>query len=497
VTPLADLLAPCLDEDPGTPLYRRLYLALRQAILDGRVRQRLPSTRRLAADLGISRNSVAAAFDLLQAEGYLSGRIGSGSYVADHLPDQAPASPSHPAAAPPEPRRLAQRVASLPRALHEQEPAAPFAITPLAWADFPWPVWSRLLARPWRRPAAALVASPDRAGLPALRRAVAEMLGATRAMNCSPDQVLITAGSQQALDIACRLLLDPGERVMVEDPGFFGMDAAILAAGGVPVPQAVDGEGLLVPGDLSGIRAVQVTPSRNFPLGSILSLPRRLALLQAASAADCWILEDDFDAEFRYAGRPLASLFGLDRDRRVLYAGTFSRTLFPGLRLGYLVVPEVLIGPARAVRDAADGGIGTPAQAALAAFIAEGHYGAHLRRQRLKLAEARSALIALLPAKLGDVLEIIPTDGGLSLTALFRDAVDDAQAVASLAAIGIAARPLSAFYRAGPPRPGLVLSFAGWPRAAIETALDRMAAAADWKRGRLAPFRAPAPGGRQ
>ena len=369
-------------------------------------------------------------------------------------------------------------------------------MTAQAWADFPWPVWSRLLARPWRRPAPALVASVDRAGLPALRRAVAEMLGATRAMSCSPDQVLITAGSQQALDIACRLLLDPGEKVMVEDPGFFGTDSAILAAGGMPVPQAVDGEGLLVPADLAGMRAVQVTPSRNFPLGSILSLPRRLALLQAASAADCWIIEDDFDAEFRYAGWPLASLFGLDRDRRVLYAGTFSRTMFPALRLGYLVVPEALIGPARAVRNAADGGIGTPAQAALAAFIAEGHYGAHLRRQRLKLAEARQTLATLLPPRLGDVLEIVPTDGGVSLTALFRHEVDDVEAAASLARLGIAVRPLSSFYRAGPSRPGLVLSFAGWPRTDIEAALDRMAAAEEWK-GRLAGFRAPPPGGRQ
>ncbi len=491
MTKLADLLTPCLDEDPGTPLYRRLYRALRAAILEGRIRHRLPSTRRLAADLGVSRNSVAAAFDLLQAEGYLSGRVGSGSYVADHLPDQAPVPPTLSAAPVPAPRRLARRVASLPAGFHEDQPAAPFAVSAAAWADFPWPVWSRLLARPWRRPAPALVASIDRAGLPALRRAVAEMLGATRAMSCSPDQVLITAGSQQALDIACRLLLDPGERVMVEDPGFFGMDAAILAAGGVPVPQAVDGEGMLVPGDLSGIRAVQVTPSRNFPLGSILSLSRRLALLQAASAADCWILEDDFDAEFRYAGRPLASLFGLDRDRRVLYAGTFSRTMFPALRLGYLVVPEALIDPARAIREAADGGIGTPAQAALAAFIAEGHYGAHLRRQRLKLAEARSVLTELLLAKLGELLEIVPTDGGLSLTALFRGDVDDTQAVASLAALGIAARPLSSFYRAGPARAGLVLSFAGWSRAAIEETLERMA------KGRLAGFREPPPGGRQ
>jgi GntR family transcriptional regulator/MocR family aminotransferase len=223
-----------------------------------------------------------------------------------------------------------------------------------------------------------------------------------------------------------------------------------------------------------------VTPSRNFPLGSILSLPRRLALLQAAAAADCWIIEDDFDAEFRYAGRPLASLFGLDRERRVLYAGTFSRTMFPALRLGYLVVPEALIEPARRVREAADGGMGTTVQAALAAFIAEGHYGAHVRRQRLALAGGRHALSRLLSERLGAVLEILPTDGGLSLTALFRGPVNDRRSVAALAAMGIAARPLSAFYRAGAGRSGLVLSFGGWSQAAMEAAVERMVADSAW-----------------
>ena len=482
MTPLADLLAPCLDEDAAVPLYRRLYLALREAILAGRVRQRLPSTRRLAQDLGISRNSVATAFELLQAEGYLTGRIGSGSYVADHLPDQAPQAQAALPVAAPGPRRLARRVADLPTEPRESSSPVPFAPSPEIWSTFPWAVWSRLLARPWRAPSPAFAASIDRAGLPALRRAVAEMLGASRAMSCSPEQVLITGGAQQALDIACRLLVDPGEKVMVEDPGFHGADAAIITAGGTPVPQPVDREGLLVPADLAGIRAVQVTPSRNFPLGSILSLPRRLALLQAAAAADCWIIEDDFDAEFRYAGRPLASLFGLDRERRVLYAGTFSRTLFPAARLGYLVVPEALIGPARLVREAADGGMGSTVQAALAAFIAEGHYGAHLRRQRLRLAAERRALTALLAERLGEVLEIVPADGGMSLTVLFREAVDDRRAVRALQAIGIVARPLSSFYRAGAARSGLVLSFAGWSAGEMERAIGTMAADPAWRR---------------
>jgi GntR family transcriptional regulator/MocR family aminotransferase len=456
--------------DGSEPLYRRLYLALRDAILEGRLRGRLPSTRQMAEDLGISRNSVAAAYDLLHSEGYLEARQGSGSYVAATLPDQPPAKVAGPKdqAVPRKIAKLSERL-RLPR--QESEIDAPFQVTARAYAEFPWPVWSRLLARPWRRPSPELIVSHDPAGLPQLRRAIADMLGASRAMSCTPDQVMVTGGSQQALDIACRLLIDPGETLMIEDPGFAGTYDAVVSSGGIALPQPVDEEGLTIPASLAGIKAVMVTPSRNFPLGSILSLPRRLALLRAAASSGTWIIEDDFDAEFRFAGRPLASLFGMDRQGQVLYAGTFSRTMFPALRMGYLVVPESLIDAARAVRLASDGGEGTPLQAALAAFIEEGHYASQLRRRRMQLAEARAALIEAL----AEHFEIIPADGGLSLTVLFRQPADDREVSARLAAAGIEARPLSSFYRGRPARHGLVLGYAGWPSRDLRRAAGRMA----------------------
>jgi GntR family transcriptional regulator/MocR family aminotransferase len=467
---------PGLDNDGPEPLYRRLYLALREAILAGRLRHRLPSTRLLAAELGISRNSVAAAFELLHAEGYLEACRGSGSFVAAALPDQSPVTPAVIAEVASAPRRISLLSRRLPEAREEKEADFPFAITARAFADFPWAAWSRLLARPWRRPSPALILSQDPAGLPALRRAIAEMLGATRAMSCEPGQILVTGGSQQALDIACRLLVDPGEKVMIEDPGFRGTDAALGAAGAIALPQPVDGEGLQVPNGLGGIKAVVVTPSRNFPLGSILSLPRRLALLRAAAASGSWIVEDDFDAEFRFSGRPLASLFGLDRQGQVLYAGTFSRTMFPALRLGYLVVPPPLVDAARAVRQASDGGEATPLQAALAGFIEEGHYAAQMRRRRRQLAAARAALSGAVEDRLGGRFEIMPADGGLSLTLRFREPADDKAIADILAAGGIAVRPLSPFYRSQPARQGLVLNYAGWEPEQLNKAVARMAA---------------------
>jgi GntR family transcriptional regulator/MocR family aminotransferase len=470
-----DLLLPGLEEG-AEPLYRRLYVVLREAILAGRLRHRLPSTRRLARDLGISRNSVAAAFELLHAEGYVEARRGSGSFVAAALPDQSPVASAFISDAPAAARQISRLAARLPPAREEAEPERPFATTSRAYAELPWAAWSRLLARPWRRPSAALIERQDPAGLPELRHAVAELLGQTRAMSCTPEQVLVTGGSQQALDIAFRLLVDPGERVMIEDPGFQGTAAALAAAGAAALPQPVDAEGLRVPPDLAGIRAVVVTPSRNFPLGSILSLPRRLALLRAAAASGSWIVEDDFDAEFRFTGRPLASLFGLDRAGQVLYAGTFSRTMFPALRLGYLVVPQPLIGAARAVRQASDGGEATPLQAALAGFIGEGHYAAQLRRRRRALAEARAALTGAIEARLADRVAIMPADGGLSLTVLFRTQADDREVARRLAAGGIAARPLSSFYRGPIARHGLVLGYAGWSAEQLQRAVARMAA---------------------
>jgi GntR family transcriptional regulator/MocR family aminotransferase len=223
------------------------------------------------------------------------------------------------------------------------------------------------------------------------------------------------------------------------------------------------------------MQAVMVTPSRNFPLGRILSLPRRLALLQAAAQAGCWIIEDDFDAEFRFAGRPLAALFGLDEAGQVLYSGTFSRTMFPALRLGYLVVPGPLIESARSIRAAQDGGEASPLQAAMVSFLEEGHYAAQIRRRRLTLAESYQALVAAVEEGLSDFFDLVPADGGLSLTLLSRQPVDDVAQAAKAAAAGIMVRPLSGFYHGLSARQGLVLGFAGWSPELLRQATSRLA----------------------
>jgi GntR family transcriptional regulator/MocR family aminotransferase len=483
-SPIADLLAVCLPEGGSEPLYRRLYQALREAILAGRLHHRLPASRRLAADLGISRNTVAAAYEQLMAEGYLTTRVGAGTFVAVDFPRAvSPAGGS--AGKRPVPGLPPAGSRQPPGPLRTSYPLAPFHTGYRDDEDFPWAVWSRLLARPWRRPTQALASRPDPRGLPSLRTEIAQMLGASRAASCHPDQILIVNGAQQALDLAFRLLLKPGDKVLVEDPGYSGTDAAARAGGGVIVPQAVDEEGLVPPEVWDGLKAVVVTPSRNFPLGTILSLSRRLALLQAARAARCWIIEDDYDADFRFKGRPLAALFGLDHDERVLYAGTFTRTMFPGLRLGYLVVPRSLAEAALEVRQAMDGGPATPHQAALALFMAEGHYASRIRILRRRYGERAALFRSLLDRRLGERLSVLPADGGLHLTALLTPLpsggpADDLALCQDLAGGGVAARPLSAFYRGSVRQSGLVLGFRGWPDASLSPAVERMAAILGW-----------------
>lgn len=485
---LVHILTVCMEgtASGGAPLGRRLYLAIREAILIGRLRpgERLPATRSLSETLGIARNTVAAAYDQLLAEGYVTARVGSGTFVSADLPDlhhtpETAGSLDQPVPQEAQPSRLAADL--LGSAPFEWHGRAPFARGVGATESFPWDVWSRLLARGWRQPKAEMIGQDHIGGLPILRAAVADLLRATRALSCRDEQVFIVGGAQQALDLALRLLVDPGDAVMLEDPGFRGGDAAVRGVGGRVVPQPVDADGLIVPPSLDGIKAVLVTPSRNFPLGTTLSLPRRLALLEAVHQAGAWLIEDDYDADFRYDGRPVASLHGLDHSGQVLYAGTFGRTMFPGLRLGYLVVPERLVAAATAVRWAMDGGEGTPVQQALAAFIAEGHYVSHLRSLRVLYGERWAALKAALQYYLAGVVEIVPADGGLHLTVLFRDGRDDQAVVAALAEVGVLARPLSPFYReevapGTPSRSGLVLVFASWPVEAIEQAVARMAA---------------------
>jgi GntR family transcriptional regulator/MocR family aminotransferase len=348
-------------------------------------------------------------------------------------------------------------------------------------------VWARLTARYWRRPDVHLGAGSS-AGAPALRAAIASYVTGARGARCTPDQVLVVNGAQQGLDLVARALLDPGDRVWIEDPGYIGARVAFVAAGAALIPVRVDADGLDVSaGERAGpgARMAYVTPSHQFPLGAVMSAPRRLALLAWARRTGAWIVEDDYDSEFRYAGRPLACLQGLDADQRapaeaarVLYVGTFGKTLAPGLRLGYVVVPEELIDGVRAVRAATDRHSPVVAQDILADFIGEGHYARHLRRVRALYAERQEMLLDAARSELGGLITLAPDPAGLHLVGWLPDGVDDGRAAVAAAAEGVDVVPLSRSFLDPEARRGergaLLLGYAAFDRDAISAGVRRL-----------------------
>ena len=480
-----------LDRGAGVPLHRQLYEGLREAILTGRLRPgaRLPSTRTLASDLGASRNTVLAAFGQLLAEGYLAGRVGAGTTVASTLPETLLRAHVEAAGAgrPGRRPRLSRRGVLLvgTRVTTTRTPALARPFRPgLPGLDlFPFDLWARLVARRWRRVPRQLLDYGDPAGHPPLREAIAAHLREARAVRCEAAQVIVVTGAQQAVDLAARVLLDPGDTAWVEDPGYLGARGALIAAGIRLAPVPVDAEGLDVRRGSRrspGARLVYVTPSHQYPLGVTMSLHRRLTLLEWASRSGAWILEDDYDSEYRYAGRPLAALQGLDTAGRVIYAGTFSKVLFPSLRLGYLVVPPELVDAFVAARALADRHSPSVTQAALADFIDGGHFARHVRRTRALYAERQAALVRAVRRTLGGLLEVSPSEAGMHLLGWLPAGVDDEAASRTALARDVDAPPLSGF-RTRPPRAGerggLVLGYAAYTPREIDDACARLAAA--------------------
>jgi GntR family transcriptional regulator/MocR family aminotransferase len=482
-----------LDAAAGEPLHRQLYAGLRAAILAGRLAPgtRLPSARTLAADLAVARNTVEAALAQLRAEGYVAGRARSGSFVAHVLPEdtlRAPAGPPadsadatldgrRPSAGTPRLSRRGAAVVASPLPVPvTPEPRAFRAGIP-ALDAFPRALWARLTARRWRQSWLPL-GYCDPAGYGPLREAIATYAAAARGVRCTADQVIVTAGSQQAIDLAARLLLDPGDRVWVEEPGYTGTRAALRAADALAVPVRVDAEGISVrDGERLAphARMACVTPSRSFPVGVTMSAARRLALLAWAERAGAWVVEDDYDSEFRYAGRPLPSLQGMDGGGQVIYLGTFSKTLFPALRMGYLIVPPGLSGAFATARAAADRHSPTLEQAVLADFLAEGHFARHVRRMRTLYAERRDALLDAARGSLDGLLELGPCDAGMHTVGWLPPGVDDRAVGAALLARGIEAVPLSRYCTEPPSRGGLLLGFAAFSPATLRDAVPRLA----------------------
>jgi GntR family transcriptional regulator / MocR family aminotransferase len=449
-------------------------------VLDGRLAPgtRLPSSRTLARDLRVSRTTTETALSQLLAEGFIERRIGAGSFVAKLTIAQGPRAASRRAGVA-RPRRLAERSASLARHPCFPDPALPraFAAGSPAVDAFPIDIWRSLIARSLRYSARSTLGTCDPAGFLPLREAIASYLAMSRGVMCTPERVLILASSQQALDLSVRLLADVGDEAWIEEPGYPGARAALLANGASLVPVPVDTDGMQVAEGLRlapQARLAYVTPSHQYPLGVTLSLGRRLALLDWARAQRSWILEDDYDSEFRYDERPLAAIQGIDRDDCVIYIGTFSKVLFPALRLAYVVVPPELVEPFVVARALSDGHPPSSTQIALAEFFAAGHFGAHIRRMRDLYRQRRDTLQASAERWLGERLRLGATDSGLHAVAHLSERANDRALSARLARAGIDAQPLSRYSHTSAVSSGLFLGYAALKPREIENGIRRI-----------------------
>lgn len=481
----ADLVLQRLAPDTGTALNRQLYECLREAILDGSLppSSALPASRDLAREIAMSRNTVLHAYAQLQAEGYVHSRVGSGTFVAETAPDNflsAGRALAEPAAAS-APVRLSKRAQAL---------LANASAAPVQWGafmpgvpdvtQFPHRTFSRILTRLWRAPAPELLTYAHGGGHPALRAAIAEHLRVARSVRCEPDQILVTEGVHQAIDLSLRMLVDPRDTVWVEEPGYWGfhkvlqMDAARVRP--LQVEPADDGPARNATGWPRGGKAprlIFVTPSHQYPLGAVMSLARRRELLDHARASGGWIVEDDYDSEFRFAGRPIPAMQGLEADSPVIYIGTFSKTLFPGLRVGYMVLPRALAPAFRTAHADLYREGHAITQLALAELITQGHYAAHIRRMRVLYARRRALLVGLITEHLGSgFLHPPASNAGLHLVLRLPDGCDDAAISAAAQAQGVLTRPLSAYYRRAGARRGLLLGYACVQEAHIAPAFE-------------------------
>ena len=453
-------------------LWRWLYTELRAAILDGRLRpgSRLPSTRSLAAQYQLSRGTVVAAFDQLQSEGYTHTEVGSGTFVASGLPDSPLSSPrTKPALTLPLSTAMLSKRAtealkgitvmpaphSVGKAFRAYEPAIDL---------FPVELWARVAARVLRHAPRSLYGHGNAAGYPPLRRAIAEYIGTSRGVRCLPEQIIVTSGAQQALDLIGRFLLDPGDPVWIEDPGYPGAWQTFRATGARMIPVPVDQDGLNVAAGIKlspRAKLAYVTPANQFPLSVTMSADRRMELLNWAVGAGAWIVEDEYDAEYRYHGRPVAALQSLDRSGSVIYVGTFTKMLFNALRLGFMVLPQRLVGAFEAARSFVDRHPPTLDQAILAEFITEGHFGHHVRRMRQTYSERMEILKELADKELEGLLDVTAAAAGMRTVAWLKAGTSDQAAAERANQLGLEVMALSAFAFQQKLRPALILGFAG------------------------------------
>jgi GntR family transcriptional regulator/MocR family aminotransferase len=460
----------------GEPLFRQIYAWFRAAILAGGIRpgERLPATRDLAEQLGVSRTVTVLAYDQLLAEGYIEGRHGSGTYASTALGARARHRPEH-GTAQIHLSRFGKAVRP-PVPHHHSSPGIDFSHRGCDVTAFPFELWRRILVRRARRLSLREVDYGPAAGSLALREAIADHLRRARAVLADASQIVIVSGSQQALDLAARVLLDSGDPVVVEDPQYQGARDVLRAACARLHPIPVDRDGLITTKLPPQARAALVTPSHQFPTGAILPLARRLALLEWAKHAGAVVIEDDYDGEFHYEGQPVESMQGLDTEGRVVYIGTFSRTIFPALRIGYLVVPKSLVAAFTGAKWLCDRHTPTLEQETLAEFIVSGAYERHLRRARRKNAARRRALLEAIGHHLGDRFEVTGEGSGAHVTLWPRARCSEETLIARAAERGVGIAGISQYYVKPNSRPGLLLGYARLSESQIRDGIARLAA---------------------
>jgi GntR family transcriptional regulator/MocR family aminotransferase len=478
------------------PIHRQIYEYLRVRILQGQIRpgMRLPATRALATELGVSRNTVMNAYRQLMDEGYLEAFPGSDTRVTHTLPEQLLSVESSLAQsfkglsskgkikkiaeAPPRLSETGEIIMGLQYPYWDRSGARPFSSAQPGVDRFPVRIWEKVMLSAWRSLDPIDLSYPSPLGYAPLRETLANYLQETRGVRCDPEQVIITNGAQQALSTTATLLLNKGDQVWVENPSYNGVKIALGQVQANIVPVSVDANGLVFEEGLAkapNARMVCISPSHQYPLGVTMDLTRRLELLGWAEKNDAWIVEDDYDSEYRYRGYPLEALQGLDKAGRVIYVGTFSKVIYPAMRLGYMVVPKSLIEPFRLARAYADRGSRLVDQAAVNLFIQEGHMARHIRKMRTLYAARQAVLIDMAKRFLSGQLIIQPNDAGLHLVGWLPYGVNDREVSRHLLKDGIYAPPLSYFALEPLARGGLVMGYAAVKEDDIITAVKQMA----------------------
>jgi GntR family transcriptional regulator/MocR family aminotransferase len=465
-------------------LHQQIYDAYRAAIVDGSLRpgQRIPSSRVLASEICVSRFPVLNAYAQLLAEGYVESRVGAGTVIASSLPDQLtssePVGSTH-SPTPSGPRSVARHCSILPRVASFPwlQSWGAFRVGQVAFDQFPLHVWSNLVARRCRSMDAHAFHYGDPMGSMEFRETIANYLKTARSLHCEAEQLMIVGGSQQALEISARVLLDRGNSVWVEQPGYRLARDVFALTGCHPVGVPVDNEGLDVAAGIKQCRkarAAFVTPSHQFPLGVTMSASRRLQLVDWAQNSGSWIIEDDYDSEFRYESLPIASLQGLDSNSRVIYIGTFSKVLFPSLRVGYIVIPSDLVERFQAIRRVMDLSPPSFYQEVLSDFIREGHFARHIRRMRVHYGELRSALVVSLGRELGPLVEVLGDEAGMHVAVMLQNGSRDLDIAERAARLNLSLWPLSPSYMGEASRQGFILGFGGTRLTEIPNAVRKL-----------------------